>query len=75
MKYPVMARNSDESVGNPDWEGKILVQKFDSSGNPSGWSLSSTRQTRDSAYHYVVKVADVALPAKAMGRSKIAKTA
>jgi len=47
---------------NPEWEGKILVKKYDSNGAFSGWSLSSTRQTRDSAFHELVKQAQVSLP-------------
>ncbi len=43
--------------GNPDWHGKILIQQFDQTGKPNGWSLSSTRQTRDAAYHYLVQKA------------------
>lgn len=54
---PFMARDSEDPYqrGNPGWYGKILVQKFDGQGQPQGWSLSSTRQTRDTAYHYLVK--------------------
>ena len=52
---------------NPEWEGKILVKKYDSNGAFSGWSLSSTRQTRDAAFHELVKQAQVTLPA-AKGR-------
>jgi len=47
---------------NPAWEGKILVKKYDSDGNFSGWSLSSTRQTRDAAFYELVKQAQVTLP-------------
>lgn len=64
VTIPVMARESDESDGNPDWQGKILIQQFDPNGKPKGWSLSSTRQTRDAAYHYLVQVSGVALPTK-----------
>jgi hypothetical protein len=42
---------------NPAWHGKVLIRKFDQDGNPKGWSLSSTRQTRDAAYHYLMAVA------------------
>jgi hypothetical protein len=61
----VMARDyTDENgnlvPGNPDWRGKILVEKF-KDGKPTGWSLSSTRQTRDAAYHYLVATAEVEL--------------
>lgn len=52
---------------NPAWEGKILVKKHDSDGNFSGWSLSSTRQTRDAAFNDLVKQGQVTLPA-AKGR-------
>lgn len=54
---PFMARDSEDPYqqGNPGWYGKILVQKFDGQGRPQGWSLSSTRQTRDTAYHYLVQ--------------------
>ena len=38
---------------NPDWQGKILIQTFDGAGKPKGWSLSSTRQTREAAYAYL----------------------
>lgn len=67
VKVPVMARDAlDEGWhGNPAWQGKILVQKFDGSGQPQGWSLSSTRQTRDSAFHYLSQVAGVDLLSKA----------
>ena len=44
---PIMSRF------NPDWEGKILIQQFDSDGKPKGSTISSTRQTRDAAYHYL----------------------
>jgi hypothetical protein len=43
------------SEGNPDWRGKILIQTFDQTGKPTGWSVSSTRQTRDAAFHYLVE--------------------
>ncbi len=54
---PFMARDSEDPYqqGNPGWHGKILVQKFDGHGKPQGWSLSSTRQTRDTAYHYILE--------------------
>ncbi len=64
VKIPFMARDSEDpyQVGNPGWQGKILVQKFDGQGRAQGWSLSSTRQTRDTAYHYLVEMAGVKLP-------------
>lgn len=66
IEVPVMARDSDEPgwTGNPAWQGKILTQKFDSQGQAQGWSLSSTRQTRDAAFHYLAQVAGVDLPGK-----------
>lgn len=64
INVPFMARDSDDpyAFGNPGWQGKILVQKFDGQGKPHGWSLSSTRQTRDTAYHYLVETAGIVLP-------------
>ncbi len=65
VDVPVMARDvydSDGSLlqyGNPAWRGLILIQQFDQQGQPRGWSLSSTRQTRDAAYHYLAKIAQV----------------
>lgn len=61
IRVRIMARDSDVSVGNPDWQGKILVQKSESKGGLVGWTLSSTRQTRDSAYHYLVDKAGIKL--------------
>ena len=58
------------SWDNPGWQGKILVKRFDSNGNFTGWSLSSTRQTRDSAFHELVRQAGVSLPAKSTGRGR-----
>jgi hypothetical protein len=64
IKVPFMSRD------NAEWQGKILIKKFDSNGVHTGWSLSSTRQTRDAAFHAIVKQAKVSLPAKATrGRS------
>ena len=59
VKVAIMARDhKDEDgnfvPGNPDWQGKILVQQFDKDGNSKGWGLSSTRQTRDAAYYYLL---------------------
>ncbi|WP_187774287.1 DNA sulfur modification protein DndB [Lolliginicoccus suaedae] len=42
---------------NTDWQGRIFIETFDAkTGEPKGWSLSSTRQTRDAAYHYLNKI-------------------
>jgi hypothetical protein len=65
----LMARDYDDEEGlhvpgNPDWQGKILLQQFDQSGKPTGWSLSSTRQSREAAYHYLVKHSGVAFASK-----------
>lgn len=60
-KVPMMARDyagDDDipaSVGNSAWQGKIMTEKTNSKGI-KGWGLSSTRQTRDSAFHYLVEV-------------------
>lgn len=59
IKVHVMARDHNDEdgsyiPGNPDWRGKILVQKFDKDGAAAGWGLSSTRQTRDAAYYYLL---------------------
>ena len=42
------------SQENPDWQGRILVKKFNQDGTLEKWVLSNTRQTRDAAYHYLV---------------------
>jgi len=63
-QVPVMARDFagegkiPASVGNSAWKGKILTEKTNSKGI-TWWSLSSTRQTRDSAFHYLEGVAGV----------------
>jgi len=70
IEVEVMARDvyddngEIETAGNPAWQGLILVRKFDKTGRPTGWSLSSTRQTRDAAFHYIADVADVDLPSR-----------
>jgi hypothetical protein len=43
------------TVTNPQWEGKILVEALDKDGNRD-LDLSSTRQTRDNAYQYLLAV-------------------
>ncbi|MEA2682180.1 MAG: hypothetical protein QOK05_508 [Chloroflexota bacterium] len=56
VKVPVMARDVDgdeENPGNPAWRERVLVPKFDRQGKLSGWTLSSTRVTRDAAYSYL----------------------
>jgi hypothetical protein len=42
--------------------GRILVRKFDSDREFIGWSLSSTRQTCDAAFHQLVRLARASLP-------------
>lgn len=69
ITIPLMARDYEDETGthlegNPDWRGKILLQQFDQSGKPTGWSLSSTRQSREAAYHYIAKHSGVVLPSK-----------
>jgi hypothetical protein len=49
-KMKVMSRD------NPAWQGKILIAAFDNKGKQVGWSLSSTRQTRDAAYAYLKEI-------------------
>jgi hypothetical protein len=53
----VMARDTKDGPGNPNWRGRILIRKFNQDGSPAGWSLSNTRQTRDAAYSYLREVA------------------
>ncbi len=67
IEVPVMARDSEDpfQVGNPAWRGKILVQQFDSEGRSRGWALSSTRQTRDNAFYYLLEMSRLTLPSKA----------
>jgi hypothetical protein len=63
MKMKLMARDHDQfGRGNPDWQGTILVQRFDSAGNPKGWNLSSTRQTRDAAFNYLLGQSGISIP-------------
>ena len=70
IKVPFMARDHKETStqGNPSWQGKILIQKFNQDGSSNGWSLSSTRQTREAAYHHIIRQAglvDTLMDAKA----------
>lgn len=41
------------SRDNPDWQGKILIRQFNQDGTEKGWTISSTRHTRDAAYNYL----------------------
>ena len=60
-RVSIMARDFDgvpekgipAVVGNPEWQGKVLVETVDSKGKKS-WSLSSTRQTREAAFYYLL---------------------
>jgi len=52
---------------NPAWQGKILVEVMDSNGK-QGWSLSSTRQTREAAFQYLCEV--TGLKFEAQGRRR-----
>lgn len=38
---------------NPDWKGRILVTTYNKRSGKQQLSLSSTRQTRESAYQYL----------------------
>lgn len=40
---------------NPAWRGRILIQNTKKDGSKS-WDLSSTRQTRESAYQYLLSL-------------------
>ncbi|KOX20257.1 hypothetical protein ADK67_30935 [Saccharothrix sp. NRRL B-16348] len=64
--YPVMAR------ANPDWQSRIMVKSLQSDGTTT-WTLSSTRQTRESAYLYLLDIAELAhlSATKSTKRSKI----
>jgi hypothetical protein len=64
VETEVMARDSDDPpvVGNPRWRELILVPSFDRDGNIGRWTLSSTRATREAAYDYLKRVAEVDLP-------------
>jgi hypothetical protein len=48
----IMSRN------NPDWVGKILIEKYGPTG-PIGHKISNTRDTRRAAYDYLVSMAGV----------------
>ncbi|ORA16399.1 ParB N-terminal domain-containing protein [Mycobacterium asiaticum] len=52
VKYGFMSRN------NPQWVGKILIEQYGPAG-VTGTSLSNTRQTRETAYSYLVEQAKV----------------
>jgi Pyridine nucleotide-disulphide oxidoreductase len=56
--------------GNPAWQGKILIRRFDRNGKPTGWSPSSTRQSRDAAYHYLTEVRGPDIPGEVVGRER-----
>lgn len=49
QKYAVMDRH------NPDWQGRILIETVKADGSKT-WDLSSTRQTRESAYQHLLDV-------------------
>jgi hypothetical protein len=56
---PVMSRD------NPEWIGRILIQQRDpATGVLTGYSLSSTRQTRDAAYQHLRQIAEPRLPSR-----------
>jgi hypothetical protein len=47
------------SQKNPEWIGRVLIKKFDQDGNLKGYSVSSTRQTREAADSYLRKIAQL----------------
>ncbi|MDY7232991.1 hypothetical protein [Hyalangium rubrum] len=58
---------------NPDWRGKILIETLDAN-RKIVWSLSSTRQTRESAYQYLCTIAGIpASPPPAHKRAQKSK--
>jgi hypothetical protein len=44
---------------NPDWKGRVLVMSYNKKTGKEQLSLSSTRQTRESAYQYLRGIAEV----------------
>jgi hypothetical protein len=56
---------------NPDWKSRIVIRTFDENGNP-GWSLSSTRQTREAAYQYLREVAKLGPLGKEKKKKRVA---
>lgn len=61
-----MARDSEDppSIGNPKWKELVMVPRFDREGYVKGWTLSSTRLTREAAFAYLAQVAAVDLPSR-----------
>jgi DNA-sulfur modification-associated len=66
VETEVMARDSDDppTIGNPRWRELVLVPNFDRDGKINRWTLSSTRTTREAAYDYLARVAELDLPRK-----------
>ena len=64
------------SKSNPGWQGRILIRKMNSKGEVS-WRLSSTRDTRESAYSYLCEQAKLKLSpvkiSKGKGRAPVTK--
>jgi hypothetical protein len=46
------------------------VRKLDSNGKFTGWSLSSTHQTRDAVFNQLVKQARVSLSVRVGGKGR-----
>jgi DNA-sulfur modification-associated len=61
VQVEVMARDTYPTAhdGNPAWRETILVPRYDRRGTVVGWMLSSTRNTREAAFHYLCEVAGV----------------
>jgi hypothetical protein len=66
MEVEVMARDSEDpySVGNPKWKELVMVPKYDREGYIKRWTLSSTRTTRETAFDYLIQIAEVDLPSR-----------
>jgi hypothetical protein len=68
-KLQVMSRS------NPAWRESIFVPRYNRDGQLRGWTLSSTRDTREAAYHYLLQLVQVGAlkPAKPASGLKPAK--
>ena len=61
IQVDVMARDTSHVAqdGNPAWRETVLVPRYDRNGSQVSWMLSSTRDTREAAFHYLCEVAGV----------------
>jgi len=55
VQVEVMARDTSHVAqdGNPAWRETIVVPRYDRNGTIVNWTLSSTRDTREAAFHYL----------------------